>query len=194
MISWQRMVGSTTNECFSHPVGADLRVRPEMDLLRVRLVRVRPDNGTASRENIRACGVRQTHGRAQGQTHGRMIGQTHRSAPTGVRVSAENIRGEHRGSPLHRVVQWFKTMTTNEYVCGVKQYDWPPFPGKLWQRNYWEHIVRDESELNHFREYIGNNPSKWTMDKLFIPPDIRSPVLKTRGSRLHYSGVRRVFH
>jgi len=28
--------------------------------------------------------------------------------------------GEHTGSPLHGVVQWFKTMTTNEYIRGVK--------------------------------------------------------------------------
>ncbi|MCL2652153.1 MAG: hypothetical protein FWD60_14165, partial [Candidatus Azobacteroides sp.] len=30
------------------------------------------------------------------------------------------ISGEHTGSPLHRVVQWFKTMSTNEYIRGVK--------------------------------------------------------------------------
>ena len=41
--------------------------------------------------------------------------------------------GEHTGSPLHRVIQWFKTMTTNEYICGVKQHGWTPFPGKLGQ-------------------------------------------------------------
>ncbi len=29
----------------------------------------------------------------------------------------------------------------------------------LWQRNYWEHIIRDEQELNHIRKYIINNPS-----------------------------------
>jgi len=69
-------------------------------------------------------------------------------------------RGEHAGSPLHGVAQWFKTMTTNEYIRGVKQSDWPPFPGKLWQRNYWEHIIRNEPELTRIREYIQNNPGK----------------------------------
>lgn len=76
------------------------------------------------------------------------------------------IMGEHVGSPLHRVVQWFKTMSTNEYIRGVKQNGWRPFPGKLWQRNYWEHIVRNESELNRIREYIRNNPAQWVLDKL----------------------------
>jgi hypothetical protein len=39
--------------------------------------------------------------------------------------------GEHIGSPLHRVVQWFKTMTTNEYIRGVKTLDWQPFNKKI---------------------------------------------------------------
>src|SRR5690606_11595923 len=51
--------------------------------------------------------------------------------------------GEHIGSPLHCVVQWFKTMTTNEYIRGVKTKQWKPFDGKLWQRNYYEHIIRN---------------------------------------------------
>lgn len=74
--------------------------------------------------------------------------------------------GEHIGSPLHRVVQWFKTMSTNEYIRGVNQNGWRPFPAKMWQRNYWEHIVRNETELNRIREYIRNNPAQWELDKL----------------------------
>jgi REP element-mobilizing transposase RayT len=36
----------------------------------------------------------------------------------------------------------------------------------VWQRNYWEHIVRNESELASLREYIRNNPGKWELDRL----------------------------
>ncbi len=67
-------------------------------------------------------------------------------------------KGAHVGAPLHGVLQWFKTMSTNEYIRGVKQRGWMPFPGKLWQRNYYEHIVRNESELNRIRQYIIDNP------------------------------------
>ncbi len=35
---------------------------------------------------------------------------------------------------------------------------------KLWQRNYYEHIIRDENELNRIREYIVNNPMNWESD------------------------------
>jgi len=73
--------------------------------------------------------------------------------------------GEHIGSPLHCIVQWFKTMTTNEYIRGVKKNDWPPFPGKLWQRNYYEHIIRNETELFITQKYIVNNPIKWPLNR-----------------------------
>jgi len=67
--------------------------------------------------------------------------------------------GEHTGSPLRAIVAWFKTMTTNEYIRGVKQSGWAPFPGKLWQRNYYEHIVRNDADLARIRAYIRDNPA-----------------------------------
>jgi REP element-mobilizing transposase RayT len=35
----------------------------------------------------------------------------------------------------------------------------------LWQRNYYEHIICSEEELNRFREYIQNNPMQWEGDE-----------------------------
>ncbi|MCL6525152.1 MAG: hypothetical protein K6T34_10915 [Thermoflavifilum sp.] len=81
-----------------------------------------------------------------------------------LRVCPDQM-GEHTGSPLPRVVQWFKTMTTHDYIRGVKQHGWQPFAGKLWQRNYWERIIRDENELTRIRQYILHNPIHWEMDK-----------------------------
>jgi REP element-mobilizing transposase RayT len=75
--------------------------------------------------------------------------------------------GEHIGSPLHRVVQWFKTMTTNEYIRGVRTMNWLPFDKRLWQRNYYEHIIRNDSEYAHIAEYINNNPVNWKDDELW---------------------------
>ena len=59
----------------------------------------------------------------------------HVGADLGVCPDANNvntipIEGEHMGSPLHRVMQWFKTMTTNEYIRGVKNLGWQPFDEK----------------------------------------------------------------
>jgi len=57
-------------------------------------------------------------------------------------------------------------MTTNEYIRGVKSLDWEPFDGKLWQRNYWEHIIRNPNAYESISKYIINNPKKWDDDKL----------------------------
>ncbi len=61
-------------------------------------------------------------------------------------------------------MDWFKTMTTNEYIRGVKNHDWQRFDGKLWQRNYWEHIIRNETSGERIAQYIINNPQKWDDD------------------------------
>lgn len=61
----------------------------------------------------------------------------------------------------------FKSITTVEYIRGVKQSAWRPFNGKLWQRNYWEHIIRDEQSYQTISNYIVNNPAKWKDDKLY---------------------------
>jgi len=66
---------------------------------------------------------------------------------------------------LPDVVHRFKTMTTKRYADGVKKNGWQPFPRKLWQRNYYEHIIRNENELNQIREYIIQNPVKWEFDR-----------------------------
>lgn len=73
--------------------------------------------------------------------------------------------GRHTGLPLHRIVQWFKTMTTNEYLRGVKEGRWPPLNKRLWQRNYYEHVIRNEQELDEIRAYIVENPLKWELDE-----------------------------
>ena len=68
---------------------------------------------------------------------------------------------------LPDVVHRFKTLTTKRYVDGVKNYRWRPFARTLWQRNYWEHIIRSEDDLNLTREYIHNNPAQWELDELY---------------------------
>ena len=71
--------------------------------------------------------------------------------------------GQH-AEPLPKVMQWFKTMTTNAYIRGVKAEGWEPFQARLWQRSYYERVIRNENELYQARRYIAGNPSKWTED------------------------------
>ncbi|MDW8233064.1 MAG: transposase [Roseiflexaceae bacterium] len=66
---------------------------------------------------------------------------------------------------LPDVVHRLKTMTTRLYVDGVRQSGWPPFRSRLWQRNYYEHIIRDDDELSCIRQYILDNPARWGADR-----------------------------
>lgn len=66
---------------------------------------------------------------------------------------------------LPDVVHRFKTMTTKRYADGVKRLGWEPFRGRLWQRNYYEHIIRNEEYLDRIREYILTNPMRWALDR-----------------------------
>ena len=61
----------------------------------------------------------------------------------------------------------FQSIVTVEYIRGVKNMGWKPFDGKLWQRNYYEHIIRDEQSYLRISNYITNNPAKWADDKFY---------------------------
>lgn len=73
-------------------------------------------------------------------------------------------RGAHSRTALPRIVQWFKTMITNAYIRGVNEGEWTPFHGRLWQRSYYEHIVRSDDDLDRVREYTISNPLNWDDD------------------------------
>jgi len=66
---------------------------------------------------------------------------------------------------LPDVVHRFKTLTTKRYTDGVKRDGWPPFRSRVWQRNYYEHVIRDEASLHGIREYVLNNPLQWALDR-----------------------------
>ena len=66
---------------------------------------------------------------------------------------------------LGEIIAWYKTMTTNAYIQGVKSGALQPFEKKLWQRNYYEHIIRNDLDLNEKRAYIQDNPRRWALKK-----------------------------
>ena len=73
--------------------------------------------------------------------------------PTGTaRTIGSMVRGFKIG-----VTQWYRQRSV---------------PSKIWQRNYWDHIIRNESELNRIRQYILNNPMQWEQDSLYAPTNV----------------------
>jgi putative transposase len=75
---------------------------------------------------------------------------------------------------LGDVVGAYKSRATVDYIRGVKTKGWPAFRRRLWQRNFYEHIIRNDASLNRIRQYILDNPARWTFDRenpLAIAPE-----------------------
>ena len=69
---------------------------------------------------------------------------------------------------LGQIVALMKYLITTKYneIMNIKNRKY----FKLWQRNYHEHIIRDENSYHKIVDYIQNNPSKWQNDKFFRDP------------------------
>jgi putative transposase len=65
---------------------------------------------------------------------------------------------------LGDVIGAFKSLVFAVYLDWVQVHD-PTRRAKFWQRNYYEHIIRDEEELHAIRRYIRNNPARWALDR-----------------------------
>jgi len=62
---------------------------------------------------------------------------------------------------LGQIVADFKYHATKH----INQHNNMPRTG-IWQRNYYENVIRDDIDLRRLRRYIQNNPMKWTLDQL----------------------------
>ena len=75
-------------------------------------------------------------------------------------ILIRNALGQPRCS-LGQIIGAFKSITTGRYIAAVVAEGWTPFEGRLWQRDYYEHIVRDDEELARIRRYIEGNPARY---------------------------------
>jgi REP element-mobilizing transposase RayT len=84
------------------------------------------------------------------------VGARRRRAPTAP--NSEGFGKPVNGS-LPTIVRAFKSITTRRInrERGTPHAD-------VWQANYYEHVVRDESALARLRQYIAENPIRWAMD------------------------------
>jgi len=79
----------------------------------------------------------------------------------------QSKRATTRDAPtVGDVIGVFKSKTTNQYIKMVKNNTLPPFNKRIWQRNYYEHIIRDENDYTRIAEYIINNRLSWELDRL----------------------------
>ncbi len=71
----------------------------------------------------------------------------------------KNTKTQRRRMLIPRIMGYFK-MNSAKRINNMRGALGPP----VWQRNYYEHIIRNEHELNDIREYIAQNPLKWELD------------------------------
>jgi len=71
------------------------------------------------------------------------------------------------GISLGDVVGAFKSLTTYRYIENVKTNDWIRFDKRLWQRNYYEHVIRNDESYHTLLTYIANNPLQWKDDMFY---------------------------
>jgi REP element-mobilizing transposase RayT len=83
--------------------------------------------------------------------------RTQRSVPTTTEFGNVGLLGQ--------IIRWFKTMSTNEYINGVKKHNWPKFNKQIWQTRFHDRIIRSEKEYFFKKQYINNNPKNWEKDK-----------------------------
>jgi REP element-mobilizing transposase RayT len=79
-------------------------------------------------------------------------------------VAQSNGAGARPAPTVGEIVGTFKSLCIHDWLTYIKEKKIDAV-AKFWQRNYYEHVIRNEYELNKIREYIQNNPLKWDLDK-----------------------------
>ncbi len=81
--------------------------------------------------------------------------------PQGVSLQG-NV--EYGRPDLGTIMGSYKSLCANAWLKVIKSRDINA-RGKFWQSNYYEHVIRNEEELNRIRNYIADNPLKWESDR-----------------------------
>ena len=107
-------------------------------------------------------------------THKKPVGAIPCNRPPDRVTKNHFNQGENTVSPLQilnsyhglgRYISWFKRMSANEYIQNVKSGKFLPFEKRIWQRNYYEHIIRNENDYFAIAQYILDNPMQWEWDE-----------------------------
>jgi len=82
---------------------------------------------------------------------------------TGTGTKTIEQFGKPTKNSIPTIVRLFKS-TVAKQINQIRQT--PGIP--VWQRNYYEHIIRNDDELNKIREYIISNPLTWKTDNNYV--------------------------
>ena len=102
------------------------------------------------------------------------VGETNRTSVGATGRSPLRARRPPRGPARHSLGSFVGRLKP-EVTKRVNQLRGTP-GAPVWQRNYYEHVVRNEEELSRIREYIVTNPLRWAFDR-------ENPAATTRAIR-----------
>ena len=108
-------------------------------------------------------GLRGNDDTAVDQTHDNTVGAGLRPAPTVADDAATKTNAvAPKRHALPEIVRAFKSFSAR-HINEIRNSPGAP----VWQRTYYEHVVRSESELGRIRAYVRDNPARWTSDAYF---------------------------
>jgi len=85
-------------------------------------------------------------------------------APLAAPYFVSNEKGAASSAPtVGKILRAFKSISAIEGNRLLNRSNQP-----FWQRNYWEHVIRNEKELMTLRQYILSNPAQWELDSLYM--------------------------
>jgi REP element-mobilizing transposase RayT len=118
--------------------------------------------GNDAHDNVPAHdGVPMDDGPAVGAT----LVVAHDNVPAHGKMPARDRATTRVAPTLGDVIGAYKSVVTVQYTRGVKTHGWTSFRNRLWQRNYYEHVIRDDDSLDRIRQYILDNPRRWDEDR-----------------------------
>ena len=90
------------------------------------------------------------------------------STGTLQRAPTKEEFGKPTSNTIPTIIRGFKAAVTKQINTIQIKAGVYNMPERIWQKNYYEHVIRNETSLNKIREYIMSNPLNWKEDDLFM--------------------------
>ena len=158
-IGEEQSISPTVGTRSPRPIGEEQSISPTVGTRSPRPIgeeqSISPTVGTRS---PRPIGEEQSISPTVGTRSPRPIGEEQSISPT---VGTRSPRPSDNSPSLGKIVAYFKYQSTKH----INQHH--NMPGtRIWQRNYYDHVIRDDTDLQRIRRYIQDNPMKWALDQL----------------------------
>ena len=158
-IGEEQSISPTVGARSPRPIGEEQSISPTVGTRSPRPIGEEQSiSPTVGARSPRPIGEEQSISPTVGTRSPRPIGEEQSISPT---VGTRSPRPSDNSPSLGKIVAYFKYQSTKH----INQHH--NMPGtRIWQRNYYDHVIRDDTDLQRIRRYIQDNPMKWALDQL----------------------------